>query len=322
MAELPSMLREVALARRTSTAQTKPSFRVVWQRHWMLYLMLLPSLVLLGLFHFYPMWGLSIAFVDYNRFQGVRGSEFVGLAVFRELFADPDFWRLLRNTVLIAVGKIVVGQAAALAFALMLHEVTSRRFRRVIQTATTLPHFLSWVIVGGIMVQMLSSTGIVTRSLSGIGLSPPRFLADDRIFPWTLVLSETWKEFGFGAIIYLAALTQINPELYESAAVDGAGRWARLWDITLPGIAAIVILLACLSLGNVLNAGFEQVLVLLNPVVYDTGDILDTWVYREGLLGSEYSLATAVGMFKGVIAFVLILLSYWLAGRFANYRVW
>jgi putative aldouronate transport system permease protein len=203
----------------------------------------------------------------------------------------------------------------------MVYEVGVRLFRRAVQTITTFPHFLSWVIIGGIMTQMLSSTGAVNGLLAAARLRPVEFLGSTTVFPWTLILSETWKEFGFGAVIYLAALTAINPQLYEAAAVDGAGRGARLWHVTLPGITPTIVLLSCLSLGSVLNAGFEQVQVLLNPLVYSTGDIIDTFVYRHGLLEGAYSIGTAVGLVKAVVGFGLILLSYWLADRFANYRI-
>lgn len=283
--------------------------------------MLIPAAVFLALFHFYPLWGIGLAFVEYNPFKGLRGSPFVGLDNFKQVFTMRESWPIFRNTVVIAVGKIISGQLAALIFALLLHQVSTRYFKRVVQTMTTLPHFLSWVIVGGIMVQILSTTGGINAILQSMGLDPIRFLGNVKIFPWTLILSETWKEFGFGSVIYLAALTQINPDLYEAAAVDGAGRGARLRYITLPGISGTIVLMSCLSLGSVLNAGFEQVLVLMNPIVYATGDIIDTYVYRVGLLGSNFSLATAVGLIKSFLGFALILLSYWLADRLANYRV-
>ncbi len=297
------------------------SFRAVWRQHWMLYLMLLPATIQLALFHFYPLWGLALAFVDYDPFAGLTGSPFVGLSNFQQIFAGEDFWQVLRNTILIASGKIVVGQAAAVIFALILHELRCRLFTRTVQTVTVFPYFLSWVIIGGIVVTMFSSTGPINRILGLLGIPPIRFLGEPLIFPWMMILLETWKNFGFGAVIYLAALTNINPELYEAAAVDGAGRGARLWYITLPGIAPTIVLMCCLSLGNILNAGFEQILVLYNPVVYSTGDILDTYVYRIGILQTSYSMATAVGLFKAIVGFGLILLSYWLADRLANYRI-
>ena len=289
--------------------------------NWMYYVMLIPAMVLLALFHFYPIWGISIAFVDYNPYKGMAGSPFVGLDNFRRIIQMREAGQVLRNTLVIAIGKIVLGQLAAVTFALLLHEVTKRSFKRLVQTFTTLPHFMSWIIVGGILLNLLSSSGLVNRALGVFGIPPIKFFGTPAIFPWTLIVSETWKEFGFGSIIYLAALAAVNPDLYEAAAVDGAGRRACLFHITLPSIAPTIVLMSCLSLGNILSAGFEQILILENPMVYSTGDIIDTFVYRQGILQAQYSLATAVGLLRSVVGFVLILLSYWLADRFANYRI-
>jgi len=301
--------------------EQKPPFRVVWRQHWMIYAMLAPAAILLILFHLYPLWGLSIAFVKYSAFKGVMGSPFVGLENFRRFFEGPDAFNVIRNTLGIALGKIVLGQIVALTFALTINEVRNALFKRVAQTTTTLPHFLSWVLIGGVMVEILNRSGIVNRAIESLGFNTISFLGDPRIFPYTMIGLETWKEFGWGAVIYLAALTGINPETYEAAAVDGAGRWARLRHVSIPGIAPIIALLACLSLGYVLNAGFEQILVFINPIVFSTGDILDTYVYRVGLLTGEFSLGTAVGMFRSVVGFILVWLSYWLADRYANYRI-
>ena len=318
----PSPLISSAIASKQIVSAAKPSLKKTLRQHWLLYVMLLPALTLLLLFSFYPLLGIVIAFLDYKPTRGFTGSEFVGLRNFVEIFTMRDAWPLFRNTIVIAVGKMVFGTLVSLVFALMVHEVTQRVFKRVVQTMTTLPHFLSWVIIGGVMVQVLASAGPINNILISIfGGKAIKFLGDPSVFPWTIIFSETWKEFGFGAVIYLAALTGINPELYEAAAVDGAGRWARLRSITLPGISSIIVLLLCLNLGNVLNAGFEQILVLANSVVYSTGDIIDTWVYRRGLVQSEYSLSTALGMVKSTVGFVLILLSYYLADKFANYRI-
>jgi putative aldouronate transport system permease protein len=295
------------------------------RQHWPLYVMLVPALVMLALFHFYPMWGVLIAFKDYSPAKGFGESPWVGLANFKRFFASESATIVIRNTLFISIGKIVLGQFAAVIFALMLNEVRIRLFKRLVQTSTTLPYFLSWVIIGGIMVQVLSTGGLVNSVVKAVGLRPIRFLGDPNVFPWTLIFSDVWKGFGFGAVIYLAALTSINPELYEAAAVDGAGRFGRMLHVTIPGIQPTIVLMACLSLGGILNAGFEQVLVLYNPVVYKTGDIIDTFVFRIGLVGQggmpDFSLGTAVGLFKSVIGFALISLSYWLADRLANYRV-
>ena len=308
-----------------AVARGRPPLRSVLKRHWMLYLMLVPALISLALFRFYPMWGILLAFKDFSVGAGFAASPWVGLENFQLFFASRNAVQILRNTVFIAVGKIVFGQLMAVTFAVMLNEIRSRFFKRGVQTLTTLPNFLSWVIVGGMMVQFLGSAGPINQLLDALGLDKVRFLGKPDIFPWTLIFSNVWKGFGFGSVIYLAALAGINPELYEAAAVDGAGRFARLWNITLPGITSTIVLLSCLSLGGILNAGFEQVLVLYNSLVMRTGDILDTYVYRIGLVGGggapDFSLGTAVGLFKSGIGFVLIVISYWLADKFANYRI-
>ena len=190
------------------------------------------------------------------------------------------------------------------------------------QTLIYLPYFLSWVILSGVLLDILSpSQGIVNQLLQGIGIKPIFFLGDNRWFPFTLVISNEWKEFGFSTIVYIAAILGINPSLYEAAVVDGASRWRQTWHITLPGMAPIIVLMATLSVGNILNAGFEQVFNLYSPIVYQSGDIIDTFVYRIGMVDAQYGVATAVGLFKSVISFILISLSYVLAYRFANYRI-
>lgn len=313
------------LTLKAAPVEKHPSLRSVFRKDWMLYAMLLPALVMLILFHFYPMWGILIAFKDYKFAEGILGSPWVGLQNFATFFASRNAMNIIRNTVVIAMGKIILGQIAAVIFALLLNEVKPRFFKRLTQTATTLPHFLSWVIIGGIMIQVLGTSGLVNRGLTALGLDAVRFLGKPTVFPWTLILSDIWKGFGFGAVIYLAALTGINPELFEAAAVDGASRFGRVRFITLPSILPTIILMACLSLGSILNAGFDQVLVLYNPSVMKTGDIIDTYVFRVGLIGEggliNYGLASAVGLMKSVVGFFLIVASYWLAGKFANYRI-
>jgi len=310
---------------RAAPVEKNPSLRSVFKKDWMLYAMLVPALVMLILFHFYPMWGILIAFKDYKFAEGILGSPWVGWQNFQTFFASRNAMNIIRNTVVIAMGKIILGQITAVIFALMLNEVRPRLFKRLTQTATTLPHFLSWVIIGGIMIQVLGTSGLVNKGLSALGLETVRFLGKPSVFPWTLILSDVWKGFGFGAVIYLAALTGINPELFEAAAVDGADRFQRIRYITLPSILPTIILMACLALGSILNAGFDQVLVLYNPSVMRTGDIIDTYVYRVGLIGEggmiNYGLASAVGLMKSVVGFFLIVASYWLAGKFANYRI-
>jgi len=314
-------LAPVTLAVPKAAKAASKSFRVVLQQHWLLYVMLLPALALLAVFSYYPLWGLRLAFVKYEGVGRIADAPWIGWGNFARFFGGPYAARVIGNTLFIAIGKIIFGQAAAIALALLINEVRYQGYKRTIQTISTFPHFLSWIIIGATMVRLLSTVGPLNRAIDAVGLPKVRFLASASTFPWTLISLDIWKGMGFGAIIYLAALMGINPELYEAATVDGAGRFKRLWHISLPGIFSTIALMACLNLGSILNAGFEQVLVLYNPVVYKTGDIIDTYIFREGYLGNEFALGTAVGLFKSAIGFGLIMLSYWLADRFANYRI-
>lgn len=286
------------------------------------HLMLLPSIILLFIFSYIPMVGNLMAFQKFNPTRGLIHSPWVGLDNFRYIFALPDTLPAIRNTLIIAFGKLVLGIIVPLIFALMLNEIRSKKFIGAIQTIVNFPHFLSWVILSGIFLDILSpSEGIVNSFIKLLGGSPIYFLGSKPWFPVTMVLSETWKEFGYGAIIYLAALTSIDPGLYDAAAVDGANRWQQTLHITLPGISTTIVLLMVLSLGNILNAGFEQIFNLYSPQVYETGDIIDTLVYRIGVVQAQYSIATAVGLFKSIVSFVLLSVSYWLAYKFTNYRL-
>ncbi|RAV09214.1 ABC transporter permease [Paenibacillus contaminans] len=284
--------------------------------------MILPGFIIVFIYAYVPMVGIVMAFQDYNPVDGMFGSRWVGLDNFRYIFSLPDTVQVIWNTVFIATLKIIAGLIAPIVTALLIHEIGKQFFKRIVQTMVYLPHFLSWVILGGILIDVLSpSQGIVNQLLGFVGIPPIFFLGDNAWFPFTLVISDTWKEFGFSMIVYLAAITSINPSLYEAAVIDGAGHFRRVWHITLPGIRPIIVLLVTLSLGQVLNAGFEQVFVLYSPQVYESGDILDTLVYRIGLQNAQYSIATAVGLFKSAVSLVLVGVSYWLAYRFANYRI-
>lgn len=285
------------------------------------YLMLIPGLLWLFVFSIVPMFGIIISFQYFNPGKGILGSDWAGLEHFKYMFLLKDTQEVFMNTLVIASMKIVANLIAPLLFALMLNELRLMILRRWIQTIVYLPHFLSWVILGGIVLDLFSYNGPVNQLTALFGFQPKLFFADSQLFPFLVVGSDVWKEFGFGTIIYLAALTGINPALYEAANIDGAGRWRSLWHITLPGIRTTAVLLTVLSLGNVLNAGFDQIFNLYNPLVYSTGDIIDTWVYRTGLLNLQYELATAVGLLKSVVGFLLISVSYYLAYRFVNYRI-
>lgn len=285
------------------------------------HVMLIPAIVILGLFSIYPLFGLMIAFEDFKPGRGIWHSPFVGWENFQYVFTLPDIKQIFYNTVSIAIMKIVFTQLFAIVFALLLNEVKNLFFKKTVQTIVYLPHFISWVLLGGIIINILSLDGIVNEALQAIGIPPIFFLGSNHWFPGVMVGTHVWQEFGFSAIVYLAALTGINPSLYEAAAIDGAGRFKRLLHISLPGITATIILLLTLDLQNVLNAGFEQILNLYNPMVYQSGDIIDTYVYRAGLREFQYELGTAVGLLKSVVSFVLIAISYFLASKFANYRI-
>lgn len=287
-----------------------------------LHLMIVPGLALIVMFNYVPMFGLAIAFQKFIPVKGIFGSAWAGLDNFRYVFASSDFYNILWNTFFIASMKIVAGLVVPITASLLLNEMRKELVKRTVQTLIYLPHFLSWVILGGVLIDILSpSTGIVNLVIERLGGKPQFFLGDNNWFPYTLVISNEWKEFGFSTIVYLAAITSINPSLYEAATVDGANRLQQALHITLPGIAPIIVLLATLSIGNVLNAGFEQVFNLYSPVVYESGDIIDTYVYRIGLVDAQYGVATAVGMFKSVVSLFFIAGSYYLAYRLVNYRI-
>ncbi|NIK79685.1 putative aldouronate transport system permease protein [Paenibacillus castaneae] len=290
-----------------------------FEKHY--YLMLLPGMVWLILFSLVPMLGIVMAFQDFNPGLGIFKSEWIGLENFKYMFLLSDSKTIMFNTIYIAVLKIIGNLLVPLIFALMLNELRVIVMKRWIQTIVYLPHFLSWVILSGILLDVFAFKGPVNGMLTFFGVEPILFLARADLFPYIVVGSDVWKEFGFNTIIYLAALTSINPALYEAAAIDGATRLQRLRFVTVPGITTTIVLLAVLSLGNVLNAGFDQIFNMYNPLVYSTGDIIDTWVYRAGLQNLQFSLATAMGLLKSVVSFVLIVISYYLASRFANYRI-
>ncbi|MDR6550474.1 ABC transporter permease subunit [Paenibacillus qinlingensis] len=287
-----------------------------------LHLMLLPGVILTIIFSYVPIAGIVIAFQKFVPSKGIFHSKWIGLDNFRYMLEMPNFSSVVWNTVFIAVMKIIVHLIVPVIFALLLNEVISTAFKRTVQTIIYFPYFLSWVILGGILIDILSpSAGIVNQMLGLLGIEPIFFLGNENWFPFTLVASDTWKEFGYSTIVYLAALTAIDQSLYEAAVVDGANRWKQTLHVTIPGMLPIVTLMTVLSLGNVLNAGFDQVFNLYSPMVYSTGDIIDTMVYRIGLVDAQYGVATAVGLFKSVIAFILIVISNKLANRYTGYRI-
>ncbi|WP_337104196.1 ABC transporter permease [Paenibacillus sp. YIM B09110] len=288
---------------------------------WPLHLFLLPSVLLLIVYNYIPMAGFLIGFQDFKPWLGIFNSPFVGMKHFEFMFNDPKAIQVIWNTLFIAVFKIVVGSVVPFVFSLLLNEVRVMVFKRTIQSLIYLPHFLNWVILGGILTDLLATNGLINQMLEALNLNRIFFLGSGDWFRFTLVTSDVWKEFGFGTIIYLAAMTGINPSLYEAADIDGANNFKKAIHVTIPSVIPIAIVITTLSLGNVLNAGFDQVYNMYNPLVYEKGDIIDTYVYRVGLLQGSFSLATAVGFFKSVIGFILIATTYRLASKYANYRI-
>lgn len=285
------------------------------------HLMLFPGMFFLFLFHIIPLGGVIMAFQDFKPIRGILHSEFIGFDNFKQLFILPDFRQIMTNTVVIAVCKIVIGMVAAVAFAVLLNECRNVRLKRMVQTAVYLPHFLSWVILAVMFSNLLSYTGVINSLLGLFGIEPQMFLVNNKWFRTIVILGDVWKEFGYNAVVYVAAMTAIDPGLYEAAQIDGANRWNQIWHITLPAILQTLILMMTLNMGQIMNAGFDEVFNLYSPLVYETGDIIDTYVYRVGLTNMQYSFGTAVGMFKSVISFLLLTLSYKLADRFAGYRI-
>lgn len=286
------------------------------------HLMLLIPVVVTFIFYYIPMGGIIIAFKEYKPGLGILGSSWVGFKHFKYLLDMPEFYHALRNTLFIAIWKIVLGIILPVIFALLLNEIRVKWFKKAAQTITFLPYFLSWVILGRILTDFLSpSGGMLNAMLNAFGIDSIYFLGNTITFPRTIIISDMWKNMGYSSIVYLASLMGIDSALYEASALDGAGRWKQTLHITLPCIASIIVLMSILSLGNVLNAGFDQVYNLYNPAVYETGDIIDTLVYRLGMENRQYSLSTAVGLFKSVVSGILIMISYKMADKFAGYRV-
>ncbi|MCI3920100.1 ABC transporter permease subunit [Paenibacillus sp. TRM 82003] len=288
---------------------------------WPLHLMLLPAAIVTLIFAYIPMGGLVMAFQDFKPYDGIWKSPFIGLEHFRFMFEYPDSKQVIINTLVISGLKIVFGLAVPFAFAILLNEVRIMFYKRIVQTFVYLPHFISWVILGAILTDMLGSDGIVNSALRSFGMEPIFWLGDGNWFRFTVVVSDIWQNFGFNTIVFLAALAGVNPSLYEAAEVDGANRWKQTVHITIPAMIPISIVVGTLSMGNILNAGFDQIFNLYTPLVYDKGDIIDTFVYRTAILNSQFSFGTAVGMFKSLVGLVLIVTSYRLAAKYAGYKI-
>lgn len=285
------------------------------------HIMLLPGMIFVAIFSLLPMVGIVMAFQNFQPAKGIFGSEWVGLQNFETLMLFPDVKNVILNTIIIAVSKLILNIIVPVIFAVLLNEVRNQGLKRTMQTIVYLPYFLSWVILALMFQNIFSYTGMVNQLVQALGGEPVMYLISNDYFRPVVILTDVWKNFGYGAVVYLATITGIDPQLYEAGEIDGANRWDKMIHITLPALKGTIILMATLSLGNVLNAGFDQIYNMYSPLVYETGDIIDTYVYRMGLEKLQYSLGTAVGLFKSVISFVLILASYKLADKFAGYRI-
>ncbi|MCQ6559344.1 ABC transporter permease [Paenibacillus mendelii] len=273
----------------------------------MLYLMLLPAIVFLLIFSYIPMYGASIAFKEFWISKGILGSPWVGFKHFEQIFATDKFWQVFTNTIEINLLRLLFGFPAPIILAILLNEVRHRVFKRSIQTIIYLPHFISWVTISGILFSLLSNEGLVNSIIVLIGGDPVNFLTSNSMFRPLLIISGIWKEVGWGTIIFLAALSGVNPDLYEASVIDGANRWKQIVHITLPSLLPIISILLILNFGSMMSGGFDQVFNMYNPMVYESGDVIDTYVYRIGLTQGQYSMATAIGLFLNVINFVLLI---------------
>jgi putative aldouronate transport system permease protein len=300
---------------RTGTNLRKHSIWREYKKHRSLLLLLLPGILFYSVFHYGPLYGIQLAFKDFRIIDGINGSPWVGWEHFKTMFfGSNQFFNILKNTLIISFYHIIFGFPAPIILALLFNEVRIQWFKRFTQSISYLPHFLSWVVLAGLLTTLLSpSTGIVNYIIGMFGFDPIYFLADSNYFRFTLVFSGIWKEIGWGTIIYLAALASVDPHLYEAAIVDGANRWKQTIHITLPSIMSIIAVMLLLRVGALLDAGFDQILNLYNPAVLDVADIIDTYVYRVGIGQFQYGLTTAVGLFKNVVGFATIL--------FANYAI-
>ncbi len=305
-----------------SKREKKYPFRGM-RKDWDLYLMAVPGLIFLLIFKYTPMYGLVIAFQDFSIFKGIGESKWVGLKHFEKLFVSDEFLNVLSNTLLISLYKLVFLFPLPILIAILLNEIRKMMFKRVVQSLIYLPHFISWVIVGGLFINLLSvNGGIVNAVIVSLGGQPIQFFMDHSIFRSVLVFTEGWKELGWSTIVYLAAISSVDPQLYEAAKMDGASKARQMWHITLPSIASTVVLMFILKIGSLLEAGTEQILVMYNPVVYDVADVIGTYVYRVGIGASDYSFSTAVGLFESVIAFVLVIGGNALCRKYLGRSIW
>ena len=293
------------------------------KREWQIYVMLLPTIVWLILFLYKPMYGLQVAFKDYSLFRGVSGSEWIGFEHFETLFNSDQFFRAIRNTVLISLYSLLIGFPVPIVLALMFNEILNQKFRKAAQTIVYLPHFISSVIIAGIVITALSpSSGIVNTIIGWFGMEPVYFLTRPEWFRPIFIGTGIWQEAGFQSIVYLAAIAGVSPTLYESAVVDGASRWQMMWKITIPSILPTILIMLIIRIGNILEVSFEMIILLYQPATYETGDVVNSFIYRQGIQAGQYDFAAAAGLFNAVMAFVLVITANTLSRRYSRTSLW
>lgn len=295
-----------------------------WRANLPIYLLVLPGLLYFITFQYLPLFGYVIAFQDYLPFVGFANSDWVGLDNFRQMFSDPRFWNAVSNTLIISGLQLILYFPAPIVLALIINSLISVPMRRFVQSVVYLPHFISWVIIVSLFQHLMGGTGVLAQGLRNLGVDSPNLMSNPDLFKWLMVVQLMWKETGWGTLIYLAALLSIDQSLYEAAAMDGASRWRRLWHITLPGIVGVTMLLAILRLGQILSVGFEQILLQRDFVGPEAGEVLDTYVYHNGIIGGQWSITAAAGLIKGVVGAVMVLAAdrvarrFWQTGIFAG----
>lgn len=306
----------------TKNSTLNRQLRIYWKNRY-LFLLLIPGLVFYIVFRYMPMYGILIAFKNYRLLEGVWGSPWQDLEFYKETFLSKSFWEVFRNTLLISTYKLVFSFPAPIILALMLNELKNGLFKRFVQTVSYVPYFISWVVLSGIFIDILSpSQGPVNYLIKALTGKTIYFLGDSAYFRGTMVGLSVWKGIGYGAVVYLAALSGVNPELYEAARIDGANRWKQMLHITLPSLTPIIIILFVLNIGSIVDDDFDQIFNFYKPAVYSVGDVLSTYVYRKGILNMKYSYATVVGLFQNILAFILVFATNKVAKQFGEYGIW
>lgn len=304
------------------------SFTQYFKQNYDMYLLLIPALVYIFIFNIIPLQGIVLAFKDYNMFiadspwKSIGASEWVGFKHFINVFARSDFKRALSNTIIISAYKIVFLFPLPIIFAVLLNEVRSIKFQKGLQTVVYLPHFLSWTVIAGIFISLLGSTGVVNAALVNLGFDKVKFLMDNSVFREVLIFTAGWKETGWNSIVYFAAIAGLDQECYEAAYIDGAGRFQRMWYVTLPGLLPTVVVLLIIRVGAFMSAGFSQIFAMYNPTVYESADIIDTFVYRIGLGKMDFSTGTAVGLFNSLIGLALVLFTNRISKKLIGRSIW